>query len=514
MTDVRFACDKCGQPLEANASMAGTEIHCPKCMTGIMIPTESTRSPEEATTPPIPPPLQISQTPIPKTPEKPSLFWRRIAAVAVDMLLLHLLVFVGVAVTSSLLLGTFLAWAGFFLLWYLLELRKGLTPGKWLTLIFTQNHDATTEKSPRLLLRFAITWVPLLTLILPAFEVGQAEQSFAVTVVQWLTILWYVALLVGMIATRGRGGIPDAICKSEAQLGSTELLPTARKATAWVCSVALLLEAGYSMLTAEVSTGVAGQIEPSRTANADSGLAFDSLRLAAHTVSGGFREQDLFEDDVFQWTGSASVISRDENKLYLVSNSHVLGLSELATSDDASDGVPEINAYVLAVTFASGKEVTASQFADQAGALDLSLLEVHATGLNEGTDYIIVPFDKALQIHVGDEAVAVGSPRGLAGTHTFGRISAVRDLNEGEPFKVFQTDAAINPGNSGGPLFVKQRNSYKWAGVNTFIVGSDNLGFAIDARHVWDSKWYWYPATPQGALSAVTQNYQRNATLE
>ena len=137
---------------------------------------------------------------------------------------------------------------------------------------------------------------------------------------------------------------------------------------------------------------------------------------------------------------------RDGGKLYLVSNSHVLGLQELAQSDDLTDGVPEINAYVLVVQFASGKEVPVVRFGDQAGSLDLALLEVDATGLVEGRDYVTVPFDSAMKIAVGDEAVVVGSPHGLTGTHTFGRISAIRDRNEGEPYKAFQTDAAINPG--------------------------------------------------------------------
>jgi hypothetical protein len=449
-------------------------------------------------------------------PKNASLFWRRIAAVLVDMLLLYLFTFVGVATTGSLLLGSFLAWGTFFILWYLLELKKGVTLGQWLTMICTKHIDATQEKSPRLLLRFAITWAPLLGLTLPAFEIDQNAQPPAVAVVQGVAILWYVALLIGMISTRGRGGIQDAICKSETRFRSAGYLSTTRKCIVWVCVVALILEMGYStyMQFQGVQTGVEGQVEPVRSSDTSSGLAFGSLKLAAHTVSGFFTELDLLENDVMQWSGSALVISRDGNKLYLVSNSHVLGLGDLAMSDDASDMIPEINAYALTVTFASGKEVSVTRFADHIGSLDLALLEVEGKGLIEGKDYVIVPYDKALQIHVGDEAVAVGSPNGLVGTHTFGRISAVRDKNDGEPCKVFQTDAAINPGNSGGPLFVKQHNNYKWAGVNTFMVGSDNLGFAIDARHIWDSKWYWCPATPQGAEATIIKKYQRNARIQ
>lgn len=513
MSDIRFACAECGQPLEADSSMAGSEIHCPQCTAGITIPSESTRPPEavEPTAASAPPPIPKESTP--PTPKKPSLFWRRVAAVVADMLVLHILVFIGTAITGTLIFGLFLAWFGFFILWFVLALKRNTTPGQALTGIMTKLTDTGSEKSPRLLLRFAVTWIPLLFLSLPAFDLGQSEQPLLVTLLQWISLLWYFALLIGLIATRGKGGIQDAICKSQSEFRISEPLSGGRKAVLWMCTVVLVLETGFSMLFFDDdSPEKDDSIDPIAQGT---GLSFESLQIAAHTVFGGFRELDLFEDDVFQWNGTASVISKDGGKLYLVSNSHVLGLLELAQSDDLSDMIPEINAYALGVTFATGKEVPVLRFGDQAGALDLSLLEVDSAGLVEGRDYVIVPYDEAIQILVGDEAVAVGSPHGLAGTHTFGRISAVRDFDQGEPYRAFQTDAAINPGNSGGPLFVKKHNSYKWIGVNTFGVGGgDSLGFAIDARHVWKSKWYWYPATREGARDAVTQNYQRNAIIE
>ena len=243
-------------------------------------------------------------------------------------------------------------------------------------------------------------------------------------------------------------------------------------------------------------------------------LAFESLKLSAHTVNGRFRELDLLEDDEAQWNGTACVLFKDEGKLYLVSNCHVLGLGDLAQSDDLTDMMPEINAYALTVTFASGKEVPVLLFGNLVGTLDLALLQVDAAGLVEGRDYVTVPYDESVKVRIGDEAVAVGSPRGLDGTHTFGKISALRDLDNGQPYKAFQTDAAINPGNSGGPLFVKQKNGYKWIGVNTFLIGSDNLGFAIDARHVFESEYRWFPVSPQGAADAVRQLYDHQAVVE
>jgi S1-C subfamily serine protease len=245
-----------------------------------------------------------------------------------------------------------------------------------------------------------------------------------------------------------------------------------------------------------------------------SGIPLQSLVIASHTVFGHFKENDVFSDTLFDWSGTAAAVSIDGGKLYLVTNSHVLGLKNLAISDDDTDAAPDVAEYTLSVQFATGKLVPVLRMFDQDGALDLALLEVEASGLAAGRDYVLVPYDRSVRVVVGDEAVAVGSPHKLAGTHTFGRISAIRMMGEPETFRAFQTDAAINPGNSGGPLFKKQGTQYLWIGVNTWIEGSDNLGFAIDARHVWESKYQWYYATPQGAAEAVRRQYGRKAVVE
>ncbi len=95
---------------------------------------------------------------------------------------------------------------------------------------------------------------------------------------------------------------------------------------------------------------------------------------------------------------------------------------------------------------------------------------------------------------VGDPVIAIGSPLGLAGTVTYGIVSALhRPVTAGggrssatSYFDAIQTDAPINPGNSGGPLVNAQGNVI---GVNSAIAsldssrrgqaGSIGLGFAI-----------------------------------
>lgn len=94
------------------------------------------------------------------------------------------------------------------------------------------------------------------------------------------------------------------------------------------------------------------------------------------------------------------------------------------------------------------------------------------------------------QVRVGERAIAIGNPFGLAGTMTSGIVSAVgRTLSLGESQfsvpQVIQTDAAINPGNSGGPLLNARGEVI---GVATAIQSSDGsnagVGFAIPSSLV------------------------------
>ena len=85
------------------------------------------------------------------------------------------------------------------------------------------------------------------------------------------------------------------------------------------------------------------------------------------------------------------------------------------------------------------------------------------------------PLRYAAEGKIGDTVIAIGSPRGLAGTLTTGVISQVYP-NE------YQTDVALNPGNSGGPLLDASGDVL---GVNTWgLSDSDGLNFAMKATLV------------------------------
>jgi S1-C subfamily serine protease len=92
------------------------------------------------------------------------------------------------------------------------------------------------------------------------------------------------------------------------------------------------------------------------------------------------------------------------------------------------------------------------------------------------------------EVHVGEIAIAIGSPFGLEQTVTAGIVSAVgRVLSPTNPVEMIQTDAPINPGNSGGAL--ADANG-RVIGMNTAIRsdtgGSVGVGFAIPSDTLVD----------------------------
>ncbi|RLP70095.1 PDZ domain-containing protein [Mycetocola reblochoni] len=216
-------------------------------------------------------------------------------------------------------------------------------------------------------------------------------------------------------------------------------------------------------------------------------------------------------------SGSGIVLSEDG---YILTNNHVVTL----------DG--QLSDPTIRVTAADGKIYNASIVGTDP-VYDLAVVKLEdASGLTPMT------FADSDKLNVGDTAVAIGAPLGLAGTVTDGIVSAINrsitvassavpdsssdqdsdsgDGSEGEsPFDgwgfnlpgqeqqtqsasqtislaVVQTDAAINPGNSGGALV---NSDGELIGVNVAIAsagssssesesssGSIGVGFAIQAN--------------------------------
>jgi putative serine protease PepD len=188
-------------------------------------------------------------------------------------------------------------------------------------------------------------------------------------------------------------------------------------------------------------------------------------------------------------TGSGVVLSSDG---YILTNNHVATLDGATAKPTIK--VQDSVGHLYDATIV-GTDPT----------VDLAVLKLkNASGLTP------IEWADSSKLNVGDVAIAMGAPLGLAGTVTTGIVSALnRSIqvassavpdtqsqdnqgSQGSPFNfdfgngqqsqtasasisipVVQTDAAINPGNSGGALL---NESGKLIGINVAIASAGNSG--------------------------------------
>jgi S1-C subfamily serine protease len=170
-------------------------------------------------------------------------------------------------------------------------------------------------------------------------------------------------------------------------------------------------------------------------------------------------------------SGSGFVFDRDG---HIVTNAHVV------------NGVRSIN-----VTFSDGF-VTDAELVGEDLYSDLAVVRVNV----DPARLLPVTFANSDNVRVGQRAVAIGNPFGLASSMTTGIISAIgRQLPSAEMTggtgvgfqnpSIIQVDAPINPGNSGGPLL---NSRGELIGVNTAIRTEtgvfEGVGFAVPANTV------------------------------
>ena len=162
-------------------------------------------------------------------------------------------------------------------------------------------------------------------------------------------------------------------------------------------------------------------------------------------------------------TGSGFVIDEEG---HILTNHHVI------------DG-----ARTVQVRFEGQRRAVDADIIGDDPSTDLALLRVEPEDVKSGLHPL--PLGSSKDLRVGEPAVALGSPFGLAGTVTTGIVSALdRDIPAPNGFTidgVVQTDAAINPGNSGGPLLDREGDVI---GVNAQIAtdgsrANSGVGFAI-----------------------------------
>jgi len=152
--------------------------------------------------------------------------------------------------------------------------------------------------------------------------------------------------------------------------------------------------------------------------------------------------------------GSGFVVRHVNNQTLILTNSHVIkGANQITVGWQEGD---EDRALVVL------------DGGDTSTLTDLALLKVDGI---EGK-VLKLKTDEAI---VGEDVIAIGSPRGYEFTNTKGIISSLRESG-----KLIQTDTAINPGSSGGPLI---NQSGCVVGVNT-LRSNDSVGlnFAISSH--------------------------------
>ena len=202
----------------------------------------------------------------------------------------------------------------------------------------------------------------------------------------------------------------------------------------------------YRTVVKAVQSSVVG-VKASRSLD---GQDSDELSSFLFGPGRGMREQDQ---------GSGVIVDAEG---YIITNYHVV------------DRATDVN-----VELSDGSKHRA-QVVGIDPATDLAVLKIGASNLTAA------PWGKSSDLEVGDPALAIGNPFGLARTVTAGILSATgrHAVVEHVNYQDFlQTDAAVNPGNSGGPL-VNMKGQI--VGINTAIVGPtyQGISFAIPSDMV------------------------------
>ena len=158
-----------------------------------------------------------------------------------------------------------------------------------------------------------------------------------------------------------------------------------------------------------------------------------------------------------------------DNKGRIITNNHVVG-----------------DAKIVDITLVDGNRYTANVigtdiFSDIAV---IQIVENNLTQLSPPLNPLII--GNSSELEVGEQAIAIGNPFGLAGTMTTGIISQTGRLlpDTQTGFSIpneIQTDALINPGNSGGPLL---NMNGQVIGMNTAGLFGSGIGLAIPSNAI------------------------------
>lgn len=172
--------------------------------------------------------------------------------------------------------------------------------------------------------------------------------------------------------------------------------------------------------------------------------------------------------------GSGVVFKEDDDKIYVLTNAHVL--------ESASE------AYLY---FEDGSMVNV-YLVGESVSKDLAVIYVNKSELTEEmmSKLKVATLGDSSTVRKGDLAIAIGSPysQNMAHTTTVGIVTGV-DLDfeiEDRVLDAIQTDASLNPGNSGGALVNENGEviGINSAGIRDGVV--EGMGFAISINQAKD----------------------------
>ncbi len=264
----------------------------------------------------------------------------------------------------------------------------------------------------------------------------------------------------------------DRLWRHPSEVG-TPVYPVASRRSLWV--VAGLSALGASLL----STGL---VIAATTLLAGGGDPPVERQMVARPATGGHEEDDVVQIaervrpaiaqvKVDRGRAGSGVVFRSDG--HLLTNAHVVA------------GADEVT-----VAMGTGRELSARVVGADPHT-DIAVVKV------DGDGFPVVTMGTAAHLSVGQKAIAVGSPLGLAGgpSVSVGVVSAlhrnVRDRSGTQTmYDMVQTDAAIAPGSSGGALLDGDGSVI---GITTAMAvgegGSEGVGFAVPidlARSVAD----------------------------
>ncbi len=171
----------------------------------------------------------------------------------------------------------------------------------------------------------------------------------------------------------------------------------------------------------------------------------------------------------------------------IVTNYHVVFNADSLTENGISDDI----SVFLYGSVSSNQAIEATYIGGSMN-YDLAVLKISNSEMIKNSEVKPVRIKDSGEIHVGDDAIAIGNPQGKGFSVTSGIISvdsenvtipAADDSTE-ITMRLLRVDTPVNSGNSGGGLFDKDGNLIGIVNAKSVEHNVENVGYAIPSSTV------------------------------